>query len=117
MVKIVMIKSSVKEREEALEILGEQLFQLSKVYSESFLKKGRGALVVHTTFLDTNHKFNSIDYHNKKESLDLFDDEKSRQDLKDLIKSYDPKNEGILILITKSSATWFVTVKLNSYKD
>ena len=55
-----------------------------------------------------------IDYNNKEESLDLFDNRKSRKDLLTLIDSYDPKQQGILILITKSNATWFVTIKLKS---
>jgi hypothetical protein len=44
--------------------------------------------------------------------LDLFDNKKSRKDLAKLIDNYDPKIQGNLILITKSNATWFVTVKL-----
>lgn len=33
-----------------------------------------------------------------------------------LIDNYDPKSEGIMVLITESNAnaTWFVTVKLKS---
>ena len=55
-----------------------------------------------------------IDYNNKDQIIDLFDNRKSREDLSKLIDSYDPKNQGILILITKSNATWFVTIKLKS---
>ncbi len=54
-----------------------------------------------------------VDYNTKDQSLDLFD-RKSREDLAKLIDNYDPKKQGILILITKSNATWFVTVMLKS---
>jgi len=53
-----------------------------------------------------------IDYNNNDQSLDLFDSKKSRKELSQLINGYDPKNQGILILITESNTTWFVTIKL-----
>lgn len=109
------METAIQEREKALNILEKQLYQLSTVFKESYLKKGRGALVVHTFLLESNPQISSTDYNNKNESLALFDNAKSRKDLKELIDNYDPKNEGILVLITQSNnASWFITVKLNS---
>lgn len=111
------MESIIQERENGLRLLDKQLFHISNVFRENYLKKGRGALVVYTFILETNHQLSSIDYNTKDESIDLFDNEKSRKDLKKLIDNYDPKTEGILILITKSNATWFVTVKLKTRKE
>jgi predicted transcriptional regulator len=105
----------IQERENALKILDKQLYHLSNVFKKSYLKKGRGALVVHIFILESNHQISTINYNNKNESLNLFDNKKSRKDLKKLIDNYNPKTEGILILITKSNATWFVTVNLKSH--
>jgi len=109
-----IMDSSIQERENTLKILEKQLYQISNTCRKSYLKKGRGALVVHTFLLERNHKLSSIDYNNKDESLDLFNNENSRRKLEKLIDNYDPKTEGILILITKTSATWFITAKLKS---
>jgi len=111
------MQTAIQEREKALNILEKQLYHLSNVFKESYLKKGRGALVVHTFILESNPQINSADYRNKNESLALFDSTKSREDLKKLIDNYDPRTEGILILITQAdNASWFITVKLKSHE-
>jgi hypothetical protein len=108
-----MIMSSiVHERDEALELVQEQLPQLSSIYKECYLSKGRGALVLHSFMLQEKHKISAIDYNTKDQSLDLFDNISSRSKLRDLIDNYDAAAEGILILVAESGASWFVTVKL-----
>jgi hypothetical protein len=64
--------------------------------------------------LDNKLAWSSINYRNKKECLEFFDNMKSMKELGRLIDNYDPQTEGILIIITQSLATWFVTVKLKS---
>ena len=108
---------AIQEREKALTILEKQLYHLSNVFKESYLKKGRGALVIPTFLIEVNTQISSTDYNNRNESLALFDSAKSRKDLKKLIDNYDPKTEGILILITQpNNASWFITVKLKSHE-
>jgi len=109
------MESSIQNREKALEILTNQLDHLSTVFRESYLENGRGALVVHTFLLEENHQVTSTDYRTKNQSLFLFDNKKSKEDLQKLIDNYDPKTEGVLILITQpDNATWFITFKLKS---
>jgi len=109
------METAIQERERSLEILEKQLYHLSNVFKESYLKKGKGALVVPTYLLEGNPQISSTDYNNKNESLALFDTANSREDLKKLIDNYDPRIEGILILITQvENATWFITVKLKA---
>jgi len=97
------METAIQERERSLNILEKQLPHLSTVFRESYLKKGRGALVIPTFLLEGNSQISSTDYNNRNESLALFDSAKSRKDLKKLINNYDPKTEGILILITQSN--------------
>ncbi len=112
------METAIQEREKALTILEKQLHHLSTVFRESYLKKGRGALVVPTFLLESNPQISSTNYNNKNESLALFDSAKSRKDIKKLIDNYDPKAEGILVLITQANnATWFITVKLKSHGE
>jgi len=111
------METAIQERERSLNILEKQLYHLSNDFKESYIKKGRGALVVPTFFLEGNPQISSTNYNNRNESLALFDSANSRKDLKKLIDNYDPKTEGILILITQpNNATWFITVKLKSHK-
>jgi len=45
--------------------------------------------------------------------LEIFDNPDSKSRLADMIDNYDPKNEGIMTLITSySNATFFVTCRL-----
>lgn len=63
-----------------------------------------------------NHTISTGNYRDRDESLFLFDYEKSKNDLAHMIDSYDPKTQGILILISSDhqNATWFVTVAMKS---
>jgi len=109
------METAIQERERSLEILEKQLYHLSNFFKETYLKKGKGALVIPTFLLEGNSHVSSTNYNNKNESLALFDDADSRKELKELINKYDPKIEGILILITQANnASWFITVKLKS---
>jgi len=111
------METAIQEREKALNILEKQLHHLSTVFKESYLKKGRGALVIPTFLLEGNSQISSTNYNNKNESLALFDTANSREDLRKLIDNYNPKTEGILILITQpNNASWFITVKLKSHE-
>jgi len=112
----VPVKQQEIERDRVLRLLEPQLPQLSKLYRDSYLKKGRGALVLHTSMIESNFSIGEIEYNTRKKSLDLFDNVVSRTALRKLIDNYDPTTEGILILITGSTATWFVTAKLNPQK-
>jgi len=112
------MEASIQNKEKALETLTKQIYHLSTVFRESYLENGRGALVVHTFLLEKNHQVSSTDYRTKKQSLFLFDSKKSKEDLQKLIDNYDPKTEGILILITQpDNATWFMTFKLKSKSE
>ena len=106
------MNTNVNERERALSILESQMNGISMLFKKCYLKIGRGALVLYSHQVQNNHKVNEIDYNAKEDAIDLFDDEKSKNELKTMITNYDPKKEGILILITKSTATWFITCKL-----
>ena len=110
------MESSIQERENALENLDRKKYQLSKIFRECYLKKGRGALVAHTYLIEKDYQLSLIDFHSKKESMDLFDNQDSRLEIATMIDKYDPISEGILVLITQSNATWFVTVRLKSSK-
>ncbi len=106
---------SIQNREKALDILTKEIYHLSTVFRESYLENGRGALVVHTFLLEKNHQVSSTDYRTKNQSLFLFDNKNSKEELRELIDNYDPKTEGVLILITQpDNATWFFTFKLKS---
>ena len=107
------MKPNVPERDRALSLLEKQLPQLSKLYRECYLSKGRGAIVLYPFMLESNHEIGEIAYNTKNKSLDLFDNVSSRAELRKLIANYDPTTEGILILIGESGAAWFVTVKLH----
>ncbi len=107
------MKPNVLEKDRALSLLEKQLPQLSKLFNECYLSKGRGAIVLHTFMLEKNREIGEIAYNTKNESLDLFDNVSSRAELRKLIANYDPTSEGILILIIESGAAWFVTVKLH----
>ncbi len=108
------METSIQEKENTLKILDKHLTFLSRIYKECYLQKGRGAIVLYPFHVENIPLLSCIDYNNKDQSLDLFDNRKSRKDLSKLINNYDPKKQGILILITKSNATWFLTIKLKS---
>ena len=79
-----------------------------------YVQKGRGALILYPFHVENIPQLNCIDYNTRNQSLDLFDNKKSRNDLAKLIDNYDPNIQGILVLITRSNATWFVTVKFKN---
>ena len=108
------MQEAIQEKEDALAKLEEQIYELSKLFREGYLRAGRGALIVHTTLVKAGHRPSIIDYNTRRESLELFDSTKSKRELTKMIDGYDPSVEGILVLVTQSSATWFITVKLKS---
>jgi len=110
------MEANFKERDDTLIKLEKQIYHVSNVLRECYLKKGRGALIVYTSLLNSGRKLSDIDYNTKSESLFLFDNKKSRKELSVLIDKYNPQSEGIMVLITESNAndSWFVTVKLKS---
>ena len=107
-----IMEASIQEKGTTLKLLDKHLYFLSKLYKECYLQKGRGALILYPFHVENIPQSSCIDYNTRDQSLDLFDNKKSRKDLAKLIDNYDPKIQGILILITKSNATWFVTVKM-----
>lgn len=61
---------------------------------------------------------NKIEYRTKKQILKIFGDPASQKELGEMIDGYDPKNEGIMTLITShSNATFFVTFKFGKGED
>jgi hypothetical protein len=106
------METSIQEKETTLKLVNNHIDLLSILYKECYLQKGRGALILYPFHVENVPQLSCIDYNTRDQSLDLFDNKKSRRDIAKLIDSYDPKNQGILILITRSDATWFVTIKL-----
>jgi hypothetical protein len=102
------------ERDRALSILGKDLGHLTKLFKECFLEQGRGALLLHTQFVLKQTIPNKSDYRAKEEIVDLFEDEKSRTEIAKMVDEYEPKESGILVLITQqANATYYITVKLS----
>ena len=109
-----IMEKSIQEKETTLRLIDKYLDLLSKLYKECYLQKGRGALILYPFHVENIPQLSCIDYNTRNQSLDLFDNKKSRNDLAKLIDNYDPKIQGILVLITRSNATWFVTVKFKN---
>jgi len=103
------MESSIQERENTLKIIDKHLNFLSRIYRECYLQKGRGAIILYPFHVENVPQLSCVDYNTKDESLDLFDNRKSREDIAKLIKNYDPKYQGILILITNSFANLKLT--------
>jgi hypothetical protein len=106
------VNSDVTERERALSILESQMNEISVLFKRCYLSSGRGVLLLYSQDVKLSNKVTESSYRTEEEALDLFDNEKSKSDLKQMVREYEPKEEGILVLITKSNATWFVTCKL-----
>ncbi len=105
--------SAISQRDQALSILDSHLAQLSKLYKECYLSKGRGALLVYARDVIKRGVPNEHDYRTKEEILDVFDAPTSHAQLKEMINNYNQKSEGIMTLITSySNTTFFVTFKL-----
>lgn len=106
--------SAITQRDQALSILDTQLKQLSKLYKECYLSNGRGALLLYARDVVASKRPSKSDYRTEEEILEIFDAPASFAQLKDMISNYDPKNEGILTLITDfANATYFITTKFN----
>lgn len=104
--------SAITQREQALDILHDKLPQLSKLYKECYLHSGRGALLLYAVNVIERKAPNIYNYGTKEEMLDLFDSLSSRKKLARMIDNYNPRKEGIMVLITDySNATFFITVK------
>jgi len=91
------MQEAIQERNDALATLEGQVYELSRLFREGYLSAGRGALIVHTTFLEGGHKPSMIDYNAREESLELFDVTRSTRKLTRMIDGYDPnpgRNNG-----------------------
>ena len=108
--------SPIVQRNESIEILQDRLSHVSNVFRKGYLAKGRGSLLLYTEDVLKNKEISLEDYRDRKESLFLFDVEKSKTELARMIDSYDPKTQGIVMLISSDSSNvmWFITVTLNS---
>lgn len=91
------MEEAKQERADALSMLEEHIFELSNVFRESYLRSGRGALIVYTYLLNEGHRPTSIDYNSRKQSLDLFDTASSKSQLEKMIDGYNPSSEGVQI--------------------
>ena len=75
------MESSIQERENTLRQLDKHLDFLSRIYRECYLQKGRGAIILHPFHVENIPQLSCIDYNNKDQSLDLFDNRKSRNEV------------------------------------
>ena len=105
--------SAIAEREKALSILNANLKALSKLYKECFLSMGKGALLVYAENIIKGKMPTKGNYRTREEMLEIFDKPDSQSRLARMIDNYEPKNEGIMTLITTySNATFFVTCRI-----
>ena len=110
------MESTIIQRDKAVEILQDRLSQVSNIFREGYLARGRGSLLLYTDDVIKNQLVSLENYHDRKESLFLYDDENSKNELAQMIDNYDPKTQGIMMLISSDSSntTWFITVALKS---
>ena len=105
--------TAADERDMALSTLNGNLIALSKTYKECFLEMGKGGLLVYAQDMLKGKIPEKHHYRTKQELLELFDQPASHNQLGNMIDNYDPKKEGIMVLITShANATYFVTCKL-----
>lgn len=105
--------TAADERDMALSKLNSNLKALSITYKECFLEMGKGGLLVYAQDMLNGKKPGKHHYRTKQELLELFDRPVSHNKLGNLIDNYDPKKEGIIVVITShANATYFVTCKL-----
>ena len=110
--------SATKQRDKALSALELVLTETSRIYRESYLSLGKGALLLYADSVINGHIPSMQDYRNRKDILELFDNIDSKTSLAMLLNEYEPSMEGILVLITSfSNATFFVKVKLKSRRS
>ncbi len=86
------MKLTIQERERTLDKLNNHLEFISRLYKKCYLQKGRGAIVLYPSHVDNIHQLSCIDYNTEDESLALFENIKSRGDLRKLI------NKGAALL-------------------
>ncbi len=110
------MESTIIQRDKAIEILQDRLSHVSNIFREGYLARGRGSLLLYTEDVIKNQHVSVENYRDRKESLFLYDDENSKNELAQMIDNYDPKAQGIMMLISSdsSNATWFFTVILKS---
>ena len=110
------MESPIIQRDKAIEMLQNRLSQVSNIFREGYLARGRGSLLLYTEDVIKNQHLSVGNYRDRKESIFLYDDENSKNELAQMIDNYDPKTQGIMMLISSdsSSATWFFTVILKS---
>ena len=105
--------SATAEREKALSMLNANLKALSRVYKECFLSMGKGVLLIYAEDIINGRMLGKGNYRTSAEILEIFDKPDSRTHLASMIENYEPKEEGIMTLITSdSNATFFVTCRL-----
>ena len=105
--------TAADERDMALSRLNGNLIALSKTYKECYLEMGKGGLLVYAQNMIKGKIPGKHHYRTKQELLELLDQPVSHDKLGNLIDNYDPKREGIMVLITShANATYFVTCKL-----
>jgi len=111
-------EAAISERDEALSILDSNLTRLSSLYEKCYQAKGKGVLLVFASSIIKGVFPSKINYRTQKQILKIFDDPASQKELGQLIDGYDPKNKGIMNLITShSNATFFVTFKFGKGED
>ena len=106
------MSSPQEERDRALSLLESKVAQISKLSKECYLKYGKGAFLIFSRAIINGDTLLESDYKKMADALDMFDDPESYGDLSKLINKYNPKTEAIIIVVTSSNATWFVTVEL-----
>ena len=105
--------SATVEREKALSMLNGNLKALSRLYKECFLSMGKGVLLIYAEDIINGRMPGKESYRTSEEILEIFDKPDSRTQLASMIENYEPKEEGIMTLITSdSNATFFVTCRL-----
>jgi hypothetical protein len=111
-----IVVSPIIQRNKAIEILQYKLSQVSNIFRKGYLARGRGSLLLYTEDVIKNQHVSVENYRDREESLFLYDDENSKNELAHMIDSYNPKTQGIMMLISSdsSNATWFITVALKS---
>jgi 5-enolpyruvylshikimate-3-phosphate synthase len=100
------------QRDQALEILGSKLPELSKLFKECYLSSGKGAVMIYASEVISRNGPKKHHYRTCEEMLEIFDAPESQEKLKNMINNYNKGKEGIMAIITDySNATYFITVK------
>jgi hypothetical protein len=81
------METSIQEKETTLKLLDNHLDFLSRIYKECYHQKGRGALILYPFHIENVPQLSCIDYNTRDQSLNLFDNKKSRKDIAKLIDS------------------------------